>query len=79
MAMRDTHAPAGTGSRILALAARFLREEGGDDLIEYALLTTCVGAVGAAAMTFFSSQIAAAYQSWNYGQQNLWRPDPPTQ
>ncbi len=51
--------------------ARFVREESGDDLVEYALLTTTVGLVGAAAMTFFSSQIAAAYQTWNWQQQNL--------
>ncbi len=68
---------AGGGRRLMEFAARFLRDDCGDDLIEYALLTTTVGCVGVAAYSFVSSAIASAYQSWTYGQQNLWIPPNP--
>jgi len=66
-----------SGRRALALAARLLQSDSGDDLVEYALLTTAIGLVGAAAFTFLSDAIKYAYGTWNAGQQNLWQPPNP--
>ncbi len=56
---------------------RLLQDESGDDLIEYALLTTAIGLVGAAGIAALTNAIHNTYRSWNYAQQNIWQmPNP---
>ena len=59
------------------LLARLLEEESGQDLIEYALLTTFVGLAGAVGLTLIRTAINTTYVSWNGGMNNLWRPPNP--
>jgi Flp pilus assembly pilin Flp len=59
------------------LFARFLKDEAGQDLIEYALLTATIGVASAAAWTALGPTIRGTYQSWNDNLYNLWQsPDP---
>ena len=59
------------------LFARFLKEEAGQDLVEYALLTATVGLASAAVWTMLGPTIRSAYLSWNNNLYNLWQsPDP---
>jgi Flp pilus assembly pilin Flp len=61
-----------------ALIARLLAEEAGQDLLEYALLTTLVGLLGAASADFIRSAIAFVYGTWVSTTNNLWESPPPT-
>jgi Flp pilus assembly pilin Flp len=56
---------------------RFLASETGDDLIEYALLTSVIGAAGVLAFNLLGSAINTAYSNWNGNVQNLWQPPAP--
>ena len=47
------------------LVRRWLREEHGQDLIEYALLCGAVGFAGTVAFSFISSAMNTSYDSWN--------------
>lgn len=54
-----------------------LSDEEGQDLIEYALLATFVGLVGAAAFASLRTAIQNTFTSWNSGNNNNWQmPDP---
>ena len=55
----------------------FLREEGGQDLIEYALLTATIGFGAVAAFGLFGGAINAVYTSWDTGVNTLWETPPP--
>jgi len=57
---------------------RFLVDESGQDLIEYALLSALIGVVGVLAWLNIKSGIGSAYSSWDSGVQNLsaCTPDP---
>lgn len=57
---------------------RLIGDEGGQDLIEYALLTTVVGLVGYASFDFIRAAIFTTYGSWDTGVNSLWVPDDPT-
>ena len=56
----------------------FLRDENGQDLIEYALLTAFIGLVGAVTWVNIQNGIASAYTGWGSGVQSLsaCTPDP---
>jgi Flp pilus assembly pilin Flp len=59
------------------LLARLVRDEEAQDLIEYALLGSFVGLVGAAAFASLKSAIALAFTSFNSSNNNNWQmPDP---
>ncbi len=60
-----------------ALIARFIGEESGQDLIEYALLSAFIGLAGFAAFQWLATGIASAYSSWDGANQGLWEPDDP--
>ena len=62
---------------LLPFAARLWREEEGQDLLEYALLTGIVGISGIVLYTSVAPAMATAYESWNSAQEDLWEPDPP--
>ncbi len=59
------------------LMARLVVDDGGQDLIEYALLTAFIGLAGAAAFTLVASSMSTAYSSWGTGINNLWEPADP--
>ena len=60
------------------LRARLLRDDDGQDLIEYALLAAFVGVCAVAAWINIPPAIAAAYANWDAGVQGLsaCTPDP---
>ena len=50
---------------------RFIFEDHGQDLIEYALLSVLVGVVGIAAWTNVGSALFTTYSSWDTGVQGI--------
>ena len=57
---------------------RLLTEDGGQDLIEYALLSATIGLAAVAAWNVIPDAIAGAYGGWDTGVQSLGSctPDP---
>lgn len=56
---------------------QLLREEDGQDVVEYALLTASIGLIGISTWPVISAAIGAAYQAFDANTQNLWEtPDP---
>lgn len=55
----------------------WLRDERGDDLVEYALLTALIGIGGALAFATFPGVIKSVYESWDVQTQNQWVPKDP--
>lgn len=53
------------------------RDERGQDLIEYALLTAAVGVAGIATWPFIAASIGTAYRALDTNTQGLWDPPPP--
>jgi Flp pilus assembly pilin Flp len=62
---------------VRARAVRLFKDERGQDLIEYALLTGIIAVAGAIVFPPLTSRMAAAYNSWNTNTQAIWRPPPP--
>jgi len=67
-----------TLKRSARLIARLATECNGQDLIEYALLTGLIAVGGALVFPSIRLRMAAAYQSWLTGAQDLWEPPAPT-
>ena len=60
-----------------SLLARLIREEEGQDLIEYALLTAGIGLTGFAVWPAITDAVGVAYGGLDTRTQNLWEvPDP---
>ena len=67
-----------TDSRfVTALAARFISDDTGQDLIEYAVLTAIIGISGVLILSTLSTTMSTAYSRWNTAGQNAWQPCPP--
>lgn len=60
-----------------SLVGRFARDETGQDLIEYALLTATIGLASAGAWAVIGPTMAAAYTFWDTNLYNLWESPPP--
>jgi len=60
-----------------SVVARFLSEEGGQDLIEYALLTAVIGISGLLILSTISTKMGTTYSGWNTAGQNAWEPCAP--
>lgn len=71
--MRDAATTASVRSVIVAL----LRDERGQDLIEYALLTAAIGVAGIAAWPTIAASIGSTYRALNLNTQALWAPPSP--
>ena len=57
--------------------AALIRDDRGQDMIEYALLTATIGLAGVAAWTAVRSAIGTTYGSFNSSVWNLWEsPNP---
>jgi Flp pilus assembly pilin Flp len=55
-----------------AAAYRFLRNEDGQDLVEYALLTGVIGFAGLLVFDVILQAMGVTYLSWETGVDNLW-------
>ena len=60
-----------------AALRRLLTDDGGQDLIEYALLTGLIGLAGLAAFDFIQAAIGTTYSSWESSTNDLWEPPDP--
>jgi Flp pilus assembly pilin Flp len=60
-----------------ALAAQFVSDDSGQDLIEYALLTAIIGISGLLILSTLSTTMGSAYSGWNAAGQTAWQPCPP--
>lgn len=65
-------------TEMLHLLTRLALEEQGQDLIEYALLTSAIGFCAVAGFELFGGAINAVYTSWTTGTNNLWEVPNPT-
>lgn len=65
-------------TRALLLLRRLVIETDGQDLIEYALLTTFIGMSGAAAWNAIQAGLGVAYDSYIDAAWELWEPDDPS-
>jgi len=63
--------------RLGGLFVRLLREDEGQDLIEYALLTGIIAIAGVLLFPAIQSAMADAYQDWNDNAQAIWETPPP--
>lgn len=62
---------------MLNLLLRVMREDDGQDVIEYALLTASIGIVGVATWPLIATAIGTAYGRYNTNTQNIWEvPNP---
>ena len=60
------------------LILRAIREDSGQDIVEYALLAALIGTVGILTWKNIAGGIGSAYQGWDTGVQDLSKctPDP---
>lgn len=59
------------------LLLRLLRDDDGQDIVEYALLTAGIGLAGVATWPLIAAGIGAAYANFDTRTQDLWIvPDP---
>jgi len=63
--------------RITGLLRRLKREDGGQDLIEYALLTIIVTLIGFTIFSAITTKMSSAYVTWGTSVQTNWDPSPP--
>jgi Flp pilus assembly pilin Flp len=62
------------------LVSRFLSEDGGQDIVEYALLAGFLGIAGMLTLRALSDDVLATYTSWldpASGTPSLWAPNEP--
>ena len=63
--------------RVGLLLRRLVRDDAGQDLIEYALLTGIIAIAGILLFPTIQSKMAGAYQDWNDNAQAIWDAPPP--
>lgn len=68
----------GVATEQASILAKFLRDESGQDLIEYALLSLFIGVCAVLAVVNIPPAIANAYSNWNANVQSIssCTPDP---
>ncbi len=59
------------------LLLELTRDERGQDLLEYALLTATIGVASIATWPFITTAIGSSYQNLDANTQNLWIPPDP--
>ena len=67
-------------TRTRHLVDRLVREDDGQDVVEYALLAALIGIVGYLALSGIATQVFNTYTSWqdpSAGVPSLWIPPPP--
>ncbi len=60
------------------LIARLWREDNGQDLVEYAMLTAFVALAAFAGFNLLVTALSSSYSAWDSGEQNLWTPPNPS-
>jgi Flp pilus assembly pilin Flp len=65
-------------SHLKALVRELLRDEAGQDLVEYALLTTTIGFAGIFVWLLVGTAISGTYTSWVSGVDNQAVPPAPS-
>ena len=60
------------------LLVRLIRDDEGQDLIEYALLTAGLGLAGIAVWPAITTAVGVAYGTWDTRTQGLWETPPPS-
>ena len=78
MTHRHRHGFLQTLSRGADVCARFVSEESGQDLVEYALLTAIVTVASLTIFTLIRANMGNAYGNWQYSGQTNWEPAAPT-
>jgi Flp pilus assembly pilin Flp len=58
------------------LVRRLLREDEGQDLVEYGILTGMVIAIGIVIFTTISTKMGTAYDTWGTQIEDRWVPPP---
>jgi Flp pilus assembly pilin Flp len=61
-----------------SLLQQLVRNEDGQDLIEYGLLVTLVGLAGVGGWLAIQTALGSAYGSWNSAVYNLWESPAPS-
>jgi Flp pilus assembly pilin Flp len=61
----------------LQWAYRLIREDSGEDLVEYGLLTAFIGLAGVAVFGLIMAGLNSGYTNWDSGTQGLWEMPPP--
>jgi Flp pilus assembly pilin Flp len=64
--------------RTLQSFLQLCADESGQDLIEYALLSTLIGFAGIVVMTVMLDTIGTTYGSWGTSTNDLWESPEPT-
>ena len=59
------------------LFARFVREDSGQDLIEYGLLAGIIGIAGALILPSIAPAMDTAFRNWGTQVYNIWEPSAP--
>ena len=62
---------------LLTVVERLCRDESGQDIIEYVLLTAALAFVSLATWPAIENAIQQSYQTLDTNTQNLWEPPPP--
>ena len=72
------HRTTAEGNHLSIIIRRLLVDEAGQDLIEYALLTACIGLMGIVAWANIQTQLASHYAGWGSGVNTIssCTPDP---
>jgi Flp pilus assembly pilin Flp len=65
-------------SHLKDLAQKLVRDEAGQDLVEYALLTTTIGFAGIFVWSLVGNAISGTYSSWVSGVDSLAVPPAPS-
>ena len=59
---------------VLSMLRALWTDDGGQDLIEYALLAAIISIAGVVALTAFGGKMRAGYLGWDTAQQAAWVP-----
>jgi len=62
---------------VASLLKRLCKEDSGQDLMEYVLLTGIIAIAGILVFPTIQSAMATAYQNWNANAQAIWETPPP--
>ena len=70
-------APFSSESSVKQLLMRFIRDESGQDLIEYGLLAASIAAAGAAVLPGLRTAMGQAFSTWGNNIYGVWVPNDP--
>lgn len=77
LSLRDGPAPSSLARAMTPLLCRWLREDAGQDLVEYVLLGAAIAFAGLVVMNGFRNVISIVYASWDLSTQAIWEPQNP--